>query len=521
MKNIKKIFFYCVCISLFALSGCDGYIEENETIETNLEISKLTLMLKMGDSFSADNNSYIDYLEEAMNLEIEIENPSPSSYNERLNVIMAVNDLPDIVQLNWTGEGNFSKWVKDGLIQPIDLENASNIEMNVPEALLSMMKVGEDENIYAVPGITRSYPYGVILRKDWLDALGLDKPKTLEEFEEVLYQFTYSDPDGNGKQDTYGITSYRLNHIGGVIGGAFNIDYLWGSIHIDQSSPKKDVRIKEEQEGYSDFLQYIKHIYDLGVLDPSFISLQNAEDKFSQGKIGMIGAYSNTTINIENNLKNSVPEAEVEWILIPGDAEGKIWNFIPESYGYNGAGSMYGDNAIFMITKSANYDASLKFLDVMNDEEMILFSNLGIEGIHYQEFDANRNIIVRTSAQYEIVKRELFGVSDTYRGVSYAYLGNNEEENNRLEYYRKKGYLLITNPHCYSTGLVTEVADFQKNYPSYKEYERHMSIQYITGDISFNEYANVISNELYAQKKELTEIINQKYSDLVYDLILK
>jgi hypothetical protein len=208
-------------------------------------------------------------------------------------------------------------------------------------------------------------------------------------------------------------------------------------------------------------------------------------------------------------------------LLLPGDDEGRIWNFIPESYGYNGAGSMFGENAIYMITSSADYEAALYFLDTMNSEEMILTSNLGIEGIHYQEFDSNRNIIVRTPEQYETVNRELFGISDTYRGVSYAYIGKNEEENSRLEYYRKKGYLLITNPHCYSTGLVTQMADFQKDYPKYKEYERHFAIQYVKGDISQKDYLETIENELYIQKNELTETITEKYYDLVSNLVLK
>lgn len=521
MKNIRVIIFLCIYIIILLFPGCSLSQEEKENIEKTSQKPQISIMLKMSDSFSSDNNSYLKYLEDKLNIDIEIETPSPSSYNERLNVIMAVNDFPDIIQLNWTGEGNFSKWVQEGLIQPIDLSKAENIEMNVPEALLTMMKVGNDDEVYAVPGITTSYPYGVVIRKDWLEALNLEHPKTLEEFENVLYQFTYADPDGNGKNDTYGITSYRLNHIGGVFAGAFKTDYLWGSIHKDVGSEEGEVNLKENQRGYLDFLRFIKGLYEKGLVDPSFISLQNAEDKFSLGKIGLIGAYSNNVIEIENDLKNSVPEAEVEWLLLPGDDEGKIWNFIPESYGYNGAGSMFGDNAIFMITKSADYDVALEFLDAMNSQEMMLFSNLGIEGIHYQKFDSNRNIIVRTAEQYETVNRELFGFSDTYRGVSYTYTGKNEEENNRLEYYRKKGYLLITNPHSYNTGLVTEVGEFQKNYPKYKEYERHLSIQYIMGDITLEDYLEIVENELYVQKLELTETINEKYYDLISDLILK
>ena len=44
------------------------------------------------------------------------------------------------------------------------------------------------------------------VRKDWLDRLGLEPPETLEEYYEVIRAFTLDDPDGNGVQDTIGLT---------------------------------------------------------------------------------------------------------------------------------------------------------------------------------------------------------------------------------------------------------------------------------------------------------------------------
>ena len=45
------------------------------------------------------------------------------------------------------------------------------------------------------------------IRKDWLANLGLEMPTNDREFLEVLKQFTFNDPDGNGKDDTWGTTS--------------------------------------------------------------------------------------------------------------------------------------------------------------------------------------------------------------------------------------------------------------------------------------------------------------------------
>ena len=46
----------------------------------------------------------------------------------------------------------------------------------------------------------------MLIRQDWLDSLGLEAPTTIDEFESVIAAFTNEDPDGNGKNDTYGFT---------------------------------------------------------------------------------------------------------------------------------------------------------------------------------------------------------------------------------------------------------------------------------------------------------------------------
>src|SRR5690606_24106171 len=42
---------------------------------------------------------------------------------------------------------------------------------------------------------------GPVLRKDWLDKLKLETPKTIADWEKVLTAFRDGDPNGNGKKD--------------------------------------------------------------------------------------------------------------------------------------------------------------------------------------------------------------------------------------------------------------------------------------------------------------------------------
>lgn len=60
---------------------------------------------------------------------------------------------------------------------------------------------------YAIPILDYDYNSDPMMwiREDWLEQVELPAPSTLNELDQVLEAFTYQDPDGNGKHDTYGI----------------------------------------------------------------------------------------------------------------------------------------------------------------------------------------------------------------------------------------------------------------------------------------------------------------------------
>ncbi len=425
MMRIASLWLLAACVAA-ALPGCSPAPSEPEP-----ELPKLRIMLKMGEAFRTEDNRFLQELERRLHIDLEIETPPAAGYRERLNVVMASGDLPDIVQLDWFGEGNFANWVANGLLQPIEIDKTKHIVQNVPRNVLSMMRVAREQGdmrVYGVPGSTvEKAPYGAIIRKDWLDKLGLKEPATLEQFTFVMKAFVEQDPDRNGKDDTTGFVSYRLNEVGGVFGSAFAADYLWGSLHSDPRSADGKAKLREEQGGYMSLLDHLRGMYAGGLLDKQFFQVQNKDLKFVQGRAGMTGGYANTVIQLEKELRKTVPEARLTWVPGPSDPNGKHWNFAPDSYGFGGAGSAQGAGAVFLVTRSADRELALRFLDEMNSKEMILLSSLGVQGVHYESFDEFRKVLMRTDAQTQATNRELFRVSDAYRGEQLVSLGANEE----------------------------------------------------------------------------------------------
>jgi len=132
-----------------------------------------------------------------------------SAYPEKMPVLMASGDLPDILQTNV--QSYLPQLVAGNLIAPLDeaLEKyGKDVVANQRDGQFAFGKFAGKQ--YAVPNQYLLKYFAQMIRMDWLDKLGLKVPVTMDEFREVARAFTFKDPDGNGKQDTYG-TSFRTN----------------------------------------------------------------------------------------------------------------------------------------------------------------------------------------------------------------------------------------------------------------------------------------------------------------------
>ena len=128
----------------------------------------------------------------------------------KINALFAGGEAPDLV---W----EFGKSFMDGLytqdvIQPVDeyVEQYSTSYKQYLEAHpeLKPYLIAEDGKMYGMTSARTPLGvanHGMWIRKDWLDALELPVPQTMEELNAAALAFTKEDPDGNGQNDTFGI----------------------------------------------------------------------------------------------------------------------------------------------------------------------------------------------------------------------------------------------------------------------------------------------------------------------------
>jgi putative aldouronate transport system substrate-binding protein len=153
---------------------------------------------------------FVKYIQEKFgdpnNIKVEWVTVPRTEEVPKLNVLLAANEAPDMI-FSYSDPA-VQNWVKQGGLTDLgDVLNqhGPNLKKYLGEQLLNYGVINGKQ--YTIPAkriiMATSTP---IIRKDWLDKLGMQPPKTTDEFYAVLKAFKEKDPGGTGgKVIPYGI----------------------------------------------------------------------------------------------------------------------------------------------------------------------------------------------------------------------------------------------------------------------------------------------------------------------------
>ncbi|MEJ7839840.1 MAG: extracellular solute-binding protein, partial [Thermomicrobiales bacterium] len=207
-------------------------------------------------------------------------------YDRTLQTRAAANDLPDLFQISPISvpilgeQGLLGDWTP--IIEQMPTFNAA-------KGVDELKSIGlVDDQILALTTRNPSPFKGiVVVRQDWLDNLGLEVPTTLDEYLAVMKAFTEQDPDGNGRNDTYGWTGSVNSD--GIIAGFQPILGTFGALG-DWQLQDNTLTPMATTDGRREALTFINKMMQQGVVDPDWSS-QGGEDqrlKWKQGTIGLM-----------------------------------------------------------------------------------------------------------------------------------------------------------------------------------------------------------------------------------------
>lgn len=242
---------------------------------TDDDDATITIMM-YGDNTPEEENIVLDELEKATGTKIKMIYVQGSDYSTKLNTMIGGGDIPDIF---WCPDLAMAQELKDaGLIADMtDVLNA--VAPNVikeTKDVISNPSVNKD-GTYLVMNTKVSWGVNVNIRTDWLKNLGLEMPKNLEEFADVMHAFTYDDPNQNGIDDTIGysfnlFTMVGTGRTGQNLFGAFGIP-KGHMIELEDGTVTSWIKHPHFLEAIS----YIKRLVDDGVCEPDYISVPNTK----------------------------------------------------------------------------------------------------------------------------------------------------------------------------------------------------------------------------------------------------
>lgn len=357
--------------------GNDQQAEEkadNQVVDDMSEEIEISMMVRRGKGWP-DDHPTLAFLEDKFNIDLNIEYVrGGSAYHEKLNVLAASNSLPDIY---WIFVQEYNKWRDKGVF--LDLAPYVGDYPNLKAAFSeeSWTVLNPEGKIFGIPtGSKLNKPLGtMIIRKDWLDTLGLEVPETLDELLEVSKAFAADDPDGNGSNDTMGFSAAATNgqipfmNNGGFFMGGFGLHNDWGLV---------DGKIEgwvQQTDKIKEVAGWLNEAYVTGALDQEFAvnKPSDVKKKFLSGKTGMVINNMFNMDRFEKDIKEITPDAELMAISYPE--------------GPHGFGGPKGPN-IQKVVMNAEMDENkrkriLTMLDWWMTEEGQFPMEHGIEGVHY------------------------------------------------------------------------------------------------------------------------------------------
>lgn len=328
--------------------------------------------------------------EEEVGVRIEFEEPPQSNYLERLQILLASGDYPDMMFFP-AKDQTLIQAAADGIIRPLNeyLDNAPAVYENTLEESWVNMQLLNDGDIYVIPRNTIARTDGYAVRRDWVENLGLEWPEddalTLDEFTEWMRAFSEDDPDGNGENDTRGLYQHAAgNGKFGVYGGN-NTPLYWpfGVLGWQRyGNEYMNLMYSRDMPNMKQSLAYMNQIYQAGYTNADMVVADRREvyDEFLQGLYGMFNEFGGNAAGYDARVQEFDPNGDVDYIVGIKNEDGVV------------QGGSYGTGVWGYYTVSSTAEHPQKVVDFFN----WAFGNgwerikWGYEGITYEETDDGR-----------------------------------------------------------------------------------------------------------------------------------
>lgn len=339
-------------------------------VEETVELNFMGMNMNSTRVGRYDETDMMKYLEEQTNVHIVWDMIPQASWTEKKNLTIAGGDLPDgfMGPLSLTAD-EAQLLGADGVLIPLEdliREHAPTIQKLIDENPTYKASItSTDGHVYA---LTAMQDMGfdsfstAIIRQDWLDALGLPMPTTIDEFYQTLKAFKDNDMAGNGNTIPWTFLYQESDNINREVKREFE----WVFQAFGVSENPKHVAINDDgvveftaaQEGFKEAVKFLNKCYAEGLIDPEIFTQDRTmiTNKIRQLNVGCYTDY---------RLKNSMASTEIQ----------DKFAVLPALTGPNGdkgwlrAVAGMNEGAFALTSACENPEVAIRWLDYINEPE--------------------------------------------------------------------------------------------------------------------------------------------------------
>ncbi|WP_246067577.1 extracellular solute-binding protein [Paenibacillus koleovorans] len=329
-----------------------------------------------------NNDKYLKKMEEMANVDLNLSLIQHQNYAQNMTLLFAGGELPDLLQTQGINKPEVAPAVDAGVLMPLNElldKYGPNLKKYISQDAWNDPKVSKDGKIYGIPqenpirNSTVTY-----MRKDWLDKLGLQAPKTVDEYINVLTAFRDKDPNGNGKQDEIPFSARAKFSFGFQFFASYDVHPQAWKFENNQLVPNFI------RPGMIDALKVYKRLYDEKLIDNEFLVNQGKDWDAKIKGAGTVGMWAHSAAAPDSwliQVQANTPGAQIVNIPSPVGPSGKPG-------GVYALDSAVGDFVWTIPKNTKNPEAIIKFLDwyyAAGDKAKDDFFLYGIKGENYTD----------------------------------------------------------------------------------------------------------------------------------------
>lgn len=423
---------FCACGG----NGKDDSVDEDGKVSVSVfryDLTSLSTALRNKTSVSTTITG-------KFNMDITVKTAPSSNWEETLNTLISTNRIPDMfVCYGPDRPVQYKKWVEQDILLPVS-DYVS--ETKYPHIYARLQNYNQFLNLdytngkhYAIPILSSDCDHCLYIRTDWLKAVNakekfpgepdftedgsrfhLTGPETMTEFYYVCKAFSQQDPDGNGKEDTYGFSTNDASLW--FLNFAFYA-YDEGGFHdrvYDETTGRwVDTWVAD---GSKEAVKFFNRLYSEKLMDPEFVN-NTGDEKISKFVTGKCGIMMHNAVSGYNKVLNKFKEvngtSDITYFAPPKGDTGKS--------GQRGGFGYYCFTAINADVSATERERLLSLLDYLMSEEGQTLMLYGVKGEHY-DVDGGGNVVNLLGKTEDGIQKN---VSDVDAGtLLYSFVSLNE-----------------------------------------------------------------------------------------------